>query len=93
MTQTKAPGHSRGSRLLALWRERLGLTVREVSARLDLDSTQFSAFVNGRTRPGLKLSGRIELGTDNFVSMRSWLEPDPGALAAVGNDVVEAAAS
>lgn len=85
------PGHSRGSRLLHLWRSRSHLTQRDAcgGAYLDLDQGQYSALETGRSRPSLRRATLIQDRTGGAVPAVSWMEPDPGDLV----EQVEARAS
>lgn len=68
-----AVGPSRGSQLLAEWRDQM--QQQQAADLLALDAASYSRFEKGVRRPSARVSFRIEKLTDGRVPAKSWYEP------------------
>ncbi len=71
-----------GAELFRAWRERKGLTQKQVADRLGVSTTAVCDWENGKKVPRLGSLDAIERVTGRAVRVRAWLSPEPKAGAA-----------
>lgn len=73
-----------GSRLLAEWRARRGMTQVQAAMLIGVDQGRYSQYERGEARPGRARANRIATGTNGEVPTSAWDQEIPGDPAGAG---------